>query len=345
MTLYSKPCICNAGPDGIMDFVKTAGVPAFRAKQIADWIYSKRVFDPMQMKNLPLPLREQLQNYFNIQTLEVVDQVSASDGTEKLLLELSDHEKIEAVIIPSYERRTFCLSTQVGCPVQCAFCASGADGLVRDLSAAEIIEQFNVCCERIGRLPDNVVFMGIGEGLLNFDNLVRALDVITGENMFNMAARRITVSTSGWTPGIIRLAEIGRQWNLAVSLHAPDDETRAKLIPGKLRRPLAEILDVCDLYRQKTSRMVTFEYTLLADINDSHAQAEKMAQIAREHHAKVNLIPYNQVTAEFKRPTERAIKDFENILLRHNVQVTVRVEKGAKVSAACGQLRKNAAKK
>ena len=163
--------------------------------------------------------------------------------------------------------------------------------------------------------------------------------------MFNMAARRITVSTSGWTPGIIRLAELGRQWNLAVSLHAPDDETRAKLIPDKLRRPLAEILNACDLYRQKTSRMVTFEYTLLSGINDSPAQAEKMAQIAREHHAKVNLIPYNQVTTKFQRPTERAIKDFENILLRHNVQVTVRVEKGAKVSAACGQLRKNAAKK
>ncbi|MBN2642442.1 MAG: 23S rRNA (adenine(2503)-C(2))-methyltransferase RlmN [Victivallales bacterium] len=345
MTPSSKPCICNAGPDGIMEFIKTAGVPAFRAKQIADWVYSKRVFDPMQMKNLPLSLREQLQDYFNSRILEVVDQISASDGTEKLLLELADHEKIEAVVIPSFERRTFCLSTQVGCPVQCAFCASGADGLVRNLSAAEIIEQFNVCCERIGRLPDNVVFMGIGEGLLNFDNLVRALDVITGENMFNMAARRITVSTSGWTPGIIRLAELGRQWNLAVSLHAPDDETRAKLIPDKLRRPLAEILDACDLYRQKTSRMVTFEYTLLSGINDSPAHAEKMAQIAREHHAKVNLIPYNQVTTNFQRPTDRAIKDFENILLRHHVQVTVRVEKGAKVSAACGQLRKNAAKK
>ena len=327
-------------PDELSTFVKQAGQPAFRAKQTADWIFKKRIVDPSLMKNLPLPLREKLQAEFICQSLHTVDQISAEDETTKLLLELHDGEKIEAVVIPSQERRTFCLSTQVGCPVQCRFCASGADGLVRNLTAGEIVEQFLACCKRIDRLPDNIVFMGIGEGLLNFDNLTKALDIITGPEGFDMAARRITVSTSGWVPGIRKLADIGRQWNLAVSLHAPDDTTRALLIPDKMRYPIAEILDACDYYREKTSRMVTFEYTLIDGINDTPEHAEHMANIAKKRRAKVNLIPYNQVTGEYRRPSDQAIHKFENILLNHRVQVTVRVEKGAKVSAACGQLRK-----
>ncbi len=332
--------ICAAAPEQLADFLKTQGQPAFRAKQILDWVYHKRVFDPAQMKNLPEPLRNALAEHFICNSTRVKDTLTADDGTVKLLLRLHDGETIEAVIIPSPDRHTFCLSTQVGCPVQCHFCASGADGLVRNLTAGEIIEQFNCCCTRLGALPDNIVFMGIGEGLLNFDNLTRALDLICSPEGFGMAARRITVSTSGWVPGIRQLADLERQWTLAVSLHAPDDETRALLIPEKMRFPIEEILAACDYYREKSNRMVTFEYTMIHGVNDSREHAVKMAAIAARHHAKVNIIPYNQTSAQFKRPTDRAIKSFEEELLRRKIQVTVRVEKGAGVAAACGQLRR-----
>lgn len=334
MVENTESFICTVTRRQLDTWMKQQNQPAFRAAQIMDWIYKKRVFAPDQMKNLPAALREALAAGFICNSMKVKETLEAEDGTVKLLLELQDAETIEAVIIPSPDRHTFCLSTQVGCPVKCHFCASGADGLIRNLKAGEIIEQFNSCCTRLGAMPDNLVFMGIGEGLLNFDNLAQALDLICSPEGFGLAARRVTVSTSGWVPGIRRLADLERQWNLAVSLHAPDDATRALLIPEKMRYPIAEILEACDYYRQKSSRMVTFEYTLIHGINDSRDHAVKLASIANRHHAKVNLIPYNQTTANFERPTDRAIKSFENVLLDRNVQVTVRVEKGSKVAAA-----------
>ncbi len=341
MTKNTEIFLCTADKEQLELFLREQNQPAFRAAQIMDWVYHKRVFDPAMMKNLPGPLRLALAENFLCSSMRVKDTLEAEDGTVKLLLGLHDGETIEAVIIPAPGRHTFCLSTQVGCPVQCRFCASGADGLVRNLHAGEIIEQFNCCCSRLGTLPDNIVFMGIGEGLLNFDNLTRALDLICSPDGFGMAARRITVSTSGWVPGIRKLADMERQWTLAVSLHAPDDTTRAQLIPDKMRYPIDEILAACDYYREKSGRMVTFEYTLIHGINDSREHANKLAAIAATHHAKVNIIPYNQTSPEFKRPTDRAIKAFEEVLLNRKIQVTVRVEKGAKVAAACGQLRRD----
>lgn len=322
------------------DFCGEHGYPSFRAKQLLDWIYAKMIFDPALMLNLPLAMRESLSNEFDRGGMTLKAETLASDETRKLLLELRDGERIEAVIIPSPGRKTFCLSTQVGCPVGCRFCASGSGGLVRNLDSGEILEQFNYCCGCIGGLPDNVVFMGIGEGLLNFDNLKEALQFMTGEEYFGLGARRVTVSTSGWVPGIRKLADLERQWNLAVSLHAADDATRALLIPEAMRYPLAEILSACDYYRTKTTRMVTFEYTLLAGINDSRAQAEALAALAREHHAKVNLIPYNQTGMGFRRPERAAVEEFRRILESRGARVTVRVEKGGGSSAACGQLRR-----
>ncbi|MDD3117685.1 MAG: 23S rRNA (adenine(2503)-C(2))-methyltransferase RlmN [Victivallales bacterium] len=343
MTADAKDFICTATRTELEERLRQWHQPAFRATQILDWVYHKRIFVPAAMKNLPASLRETLQENFLCQALRVRETQEADDGTAKLLLELPDHETIEAVIIPSPGRYTFCLSTQVGCPVRCYFCASGADGLVRNLLAGEIVEQFNCCCTKLGKLPDNIVFMGIGEGLMNFDNLTTALDLLCSPDGFGLAARRITVSTSGWVPGIRKLADLERQWNLAVSLHAPDDATRAKLIPEPMRLPMADILAACDYYRQKSGRMVTFEYTLIRGINDSRDQAAKLATIALAHHAKVNLIPYNQTSPQFERPTDRSVRAFEAVLLERKVQVTVRVEKGSKVAAACGQLRRHAA--
>ena len=340
MAANTKPFLATVAKPQLEELLRSLGQPTFRANQILDWVYRKRVFAPERMNNLPAALRTALAENFLGGVLQVKETLEADDGTVKLLLELLDRETIEAVIIPSPGRHTFCLSTQVGCPVRCYFCASGADGLVRNLLAGEIVEQFNCCCTRLGGLPDNIVFMGIGEGLMNFDNLTAALDLLCSPDGFGLAARRITVSTSGWVPGIRRLADLERQWTLAVSLHAPDDITRAKLIPDPMRLPIADILAACDYYREKSGRMVTFEYTLIRGINDSRDQAVKLAAIAAQHHAKVNLIPYNQTSPQFERPTDRTVRAFEAVLLERQIQVTVRVEKGSNVAAACGQLRR-----
>lgn len=337
----SLKALVNTNHAQIAAWLKTLGEPAFRAKQIIEWVFKAYELNPDRMLNLSLKLREELKKNFNCMSSELKEATKASDKTTKLLISLSDGEAIEMVIIPSRDRITFCLSTQVGCPVGCHFCASGEGGLVRNLAAHEIIEQLYHGISYIGegKLPDNIVFMGIGEGLLNFTNLAEALDKITHADYIGMSPRRITISTSAYVPGIYRLIELGKPFILAVSLHAVDDENRAKIIPEKFCYPLAEILQACDDYEAKIGRMVTFEYTLLSGINDSSEDAKKLALIAKKHHAKVNLIPYNESNNEFKRPAKIDILQFSDILEKAGVTVMLRLEKGAKVSAACGQLR------
>ena len=336
----AKPSLAFASMEELSSFLKSVNEPAYRAKQIREWITRRRVTDPEKMTNLSAPLRQKLAEAFQGSCSTVREKFESEDGSCKLLLELVDGESIECAIIPALDGRfTFCLSTQVGCPVRCSFCASGEGGLVRNLTAAEILDEYVKCCEIIGRAPDNVVIMGIGEGLLNFDNLVKALDLICDpENGMALAQRRITISTSGWTPGIRALAKKGRQWNLAVSLHAPDDKTRALLIPSKFRRDIKDILDACKLHREATGRLLTFEYVLLKDINDSREFASRLVTIAREADAKINLIPYNAANGGFERPGRETVKKFETVLKNARVPVTVRVEKGGDSSAACGQL-------
>jgi 23S rRNA (adenine2503-C2)-methyltransferase len=294
------------------------------------------------MKNIPAKLRDELKSSFICASSGMEEVCESPDGTKKLLIKLSDGELIEAVIIPSPDRITFCLSAQVGCPVQCRFCASGMDGLVRNMKAGEIIEQFYHACSVNGDLPDNIVFMGIGEGLLNFDNLLESLNILSAPEKIGMAARRITVSSSGWVPGIKKLAEQERQFNLAVSLHAPDDKLRAQLIPDKFRCPINDIVEACIYYRKKTNRMTTFEYTLLKGINDRPEHAEALAKLALKCRSKVNLIPFNGTSSgkiKYERPSKETVKSFEGILKSRKVSVTVRVEKGSSDNAACGQLR------
>lgn len=340
--IYSapKPSLASASQTELAAFVVAHNQPSFRTQQLIDWVFHKRVLNPRAMKNLPLELRKALENEFCGVSAKVRKIACAGDATEKLLLELHDGNYIEMVIIATPDRKTFCLSTQVGCPVQCFFCASGANGLVRNLAAAELIEQLYDGCERINALPDNIVFMGIGEGLLNFTNLAAAIKIMCNHNLLNISPRRITVSTSGYVPGIMQLAKLALPLNLAVSLHAPNDIVRAKLIPDKLRFPVAEIVKACNAYRKTAGRMITFEYTLIAGINDSPRLAQELAELARKHRVKVNLIPYNPVpSGKFLRPTDDVLKKFVAILLKRGVQVTMRMEKGSSVNAACGQLR------
>ena len=341
-----RPFLAGIAPAQAAEFIAAAGESAYRAKQLYDWVARKWVTDPALMSNLPASLKEKVRASFLCSALKIEQDDASADGSRKLLLSLFDGETVECALIPAQDgRMTFCLSTQVGCPVGCAFCASGSAGFVRNLHAGEIIEEYLLCCRLIGRAPDNVVIMGVGEPLLNYSNLIEALETICNPEGIGLAARRVTISTSGWTPGIRNLAEHGRQWNLAVSLHAPDDKVRALLIPGKYRRDIRDIIAACKLHRQATGRLLTFEYVMLAGINDFPEQAVRLAKLAAEADAKVNLIPYNKANGAFERPSKEVVKKFENNLKAARIPVTVRVEKGFDSSAACGQLRSSAEKR
>lgn len=336
----NKPFLAEATPTELSDFIKRSGESAYRAGQVYLWITKKWVVDPDQMTNLSPAVKSLLKANFITEGVKLLKTSEAPDGSKKFLLELTDQQTIECATIPAEDGRlTFCLSSQVGCPVRCSFCASGADGLVRNLTAGEIIEEFLLLCRTFGKPPDNIVMMGIGEPLLNFDNLVIALETICNPEGIAVAQRRVTISTSGWTPGIRSLTEHGRQWNLAVSLHAGDDKTRAMLIPTKFRRDIRDILTACQAHRERTGRILTIEYVLLESINDSPEHARRLAKIALDARAKVNLIPYNKANGAFERPSRDVIKRFENILKTVHVPVTTRVEKGFDSNAACGQLR------
>ena len=340
-----KDFIALASLERLTAFIEESGENAYRAGQIFSWVAKKWTVDPNSMSNLPAKLKEAIRENFLCDTVKIDAEEQSTEGSRKLLLKLLDGESVECAIIPSPDRSTFCLSTQVGCPVSCAFCASGASGLVRNMQAGEIVEQFLLATRLCNDLPDNVVIMGVGEPLLNYDNLIAALEKICDPEGIALAARRVTISTSGWAPGIKNLAKLGRQWNLAVSLHAPDDKTRAMLIPDKFRRPIKEILDACEAHREATGRMLTFEYVLIRDVNDSTQQAAKLAQIVKDARAKVNLIPYNKASGPFMKPKEDTIKRFENTLKSAGVVVTTRIEKGSGANAACGQLRSSASDK
>ena len=329
-----------ASPGELADFIAGQGESRFRAGQIYQWVTKKWVTDPDDMTNLNGSVKNAIRENFVTDGAVLLKDDMADDGSRKVLLRLTDGETIECATIPAEDGRlTFCLSSQVGCPVRCAFCASGAGGFTRNLEAGEIVEEFLLLCRISGKVPDNVVMMGIGEPLLNYDNLVEALETICNPNGIGIAQRRITISTSGWVPGIRNLAKHGKQWNLAVSMHGPDDKTRALLIPTKFRRDIREILDACREHREATGRLLTFEYVLLAGINDSPLQAQRFARLAGEARAKVNLIPYNKANGAFERPDRDVIKRFENALKTLHIPVTTRVEKGSQKHAACGQLR------
>ena len=336
-----KKHLAAAGPDDLDAFIRDMGEKPFRARQIREWITRRKTVSPDSMTNLPAALRQALAERFLCESVTIRETVGSPDGSGKYLLQLADGETVECASIPAEDGRiTFCLSSQVGCPVGCVFCASGEHGLVRNLSAGEIVEEFFLLCRTAGRMPDNIVMMGVGEPLLNMTNLLQALDIITDPDGVGLAQRRVTVSTSGWTPGIFQLAEHGRQWNLAVSLHAPDDELRARLIPDPFRKTIREILQACKAHRDATGRIPTFEYVLLAGVNDSPKHARALAEIVLLARAKVNLIPYNHVDENGYTTTDyRTAMSLYNKLMSRNVRCTLRQKHGDDIDAACGQLR------
>ena len=327
--------------DELLSLLKSWGQPAFRVKQLRTWLYGPRFAATYEeMTNLPATLREKLAETVAPFALEVVQTVTdPQDGTVKWLSRLLDGNTIETVLIRVPHRTTVCVSTQVGCAVRCVFCASGRYGLVRDLTKAEIIDQVMLACRELGRRVDNVVVMGMGEPLMNLDALVAALDELGSPETIDLGNRHVTISTSGIVPGIRALAELRRPWNLALSLHAVNDEERARIIPTENRFPLEEIFAACEYHRELTNRMLTLEYALIDGRNDSRPTLERLAAIARRLHAKVNLSPCNANASNCKSPSLRRCHEALTFLEQSGVQATLRISHGQGILAACGQLK------
>ncbi len=320
------------------------GLPAWRGDQVWGWLYQRRACSFEAMTDLPKALRRRLQTQLRLFSTQVASRQAASDGTEKLLLQLGDGQRIECVLLRGERRhRTACISTQVGCPVGCAFCASGLDGLARNLSTGEIVEQF-LHLDRLLRPFErlsHVVVMGIGEPLANLDALLPALRRVASDKGLGIGWRRITISTVGLPDGIRRLAASRPACHLAVSLHAPDDELRDRLVPINRRTGIAAVLEAAEDYFRQTGRRVTYEYVLLAGVNDQPAHARKLAALLKGRTALVNLIPYNPVAGlPFRQPAEQAVAEFAEQLRHGGLSVQVRQRKGHQIEAACGQLRR-----
>ena len=354
---------------------KEWGEPAYRVDQVLDWIYRRRATGWDAMTDLPKALREKLATTFSLVALELVRKQGSGDTTQKFLWTLRDGSFIESVLIPANpalygdraDRHTLCVSTQVGCAYGCRFCASGLEGWKRNLGAEEIVDQvlaverwhrsqsseFRVSSFESARTPretrddkpetrliDNLVIMGMGEPLANYENLLKALRILNAPWGGGIGARKITVSTSGLAPQIRKLADEPLQFRLAISLHGATDDVRTQIMPVNRKYPLKDLTDACVYYQERKGRMITLEYILIAGVNDGLDQIKPLAQLAKKLHAKVNLIPYNKVEdLPWERPGEQVQDAFLTALERQGVTATLRREKGHDIDAACGQLR------
>lgn len=313
--------------------------PSYRAAQIFDWIYRKGAASFVAFTDLPKGLRQKLEENFSLRPLVLAEHVTSQDGTEKFLFELADGNFIETVLIPAGKRKTLCLSTQVGCKFACAFCASGLAGFKRNLLPSEILGQILFLRDKLSVHLTNFVFMGMGEPLDNCQNVVKAVRIMNDPKGLGIAARRITISTAGMIPGLKQLKDLRLQVNLSLSLHSLKNELRSKLMPINKKYPLAGLLQAGEDYVRRTGRMMTLEYILLRDINDSSEDARRLAAAAKRLRAKVNLIPYSQVCGLEYEPSPKARAElFLRWLEEKGVSATLRLSKGADIQAACGQL-------
>lgn len=327
-------------PDEWKPLLVERGLRPFRADQILHALYRDFIRDWDAATTLPKDLRETLKEVAPLTKTEILDVAESSDGTKKLLVGFADGASVETVLIPATGRFTQCLSTQVGCAMGCAFCASGSRGIRRSLSADEIVAEY-LLARTFGEIT-NIVVMGMGEPFMNYDETLRALKLINAGKGPNLGARHITISTCGVVPGFARLADEGIQFELSVSLHAPNDEIRDRLMPVNRRWPIDELLAACADYTRRTKRIITFEYTVIAGINDSRACAEELArQVKRVPMAKVNLIPLSPVDhrPDFRTPDEKTLLMFLDVLMKNRVQTMLRRSRGKDANAACGQLK------
>lgn len=327
-------------PDEWKSVLTERALRPFRADQILQSLYRDYIDDWDLATTLPKDLRETLKAEFPITRAEVLDVSESHDGTKKLLVGFEDGNSVETVLIPATGRFTQCISTQVGCAMGCAFCASGSQGIVRSLSSDEIVAQY-MLGRRFGEIT-NIVVMGMGEPFMNYDETMRALKLINAGKGPNLGARHITISTCGVVPGFERLRSEGIQFELSVSLHAPNDALRNELMPVNRRWPIEELVRACSEYTASTKRIITFEYTIIKGVNDSRASAEELARLVRRvPMAKVNLIPLSPVAhrPDFRTPDESTMMMFLDVLMKNRIQTMLRRSRGKDADAACGQLR------
>jgi 23S rRNA (adenine2503-C2)-methyltransferase len=321
--------------------LEARGAQRFHARQLYRWIHRRGVTDFDRMTDLSRSLRTQLHDTFTVVSPRVVGDEQSVDGTRKFVLRLADQRQIEAVFIPDTPSMTFCLSTQVGCAMACGFCLTGKMGLVRNLTAGEIAGQVRVLAQatQLQDVPFNIVLMGMGEPLHNYDNTMKALRMLNAEQGLAVSPRRITLSTVGIVPGLDRLAREPLMPNLAISLHATTDEQRTALVPPNRKYPLADILEACRRFPLKRRSRITFEYVLLDGVNDSPADARRLVTLLSDIKAKVNLIPLNPAPGiPFRRPSDERVDRFAQILADRYITVSVRKSRGQDIRAACGQL-------
>ncbi len=327
--------------DEFVHYLQEKGEKPYRAQQIFDWIYKKGVENFEQMKNIPQPLRERLAADFNFWEQSIIKEAESSDHTRKFLFDLHDRERIETVLIPTEARTTVCVSTQAGCKFGCRFCASGIGGWNRNLSCGEIVSQILYAKQKAQDVPlSNIVFMGVGEPLDNYDNLLKAIRLVNSSEGMNFAARRITISTCGVVPQIEKLAKEGMQIELAVSLHGSSNDSRNVLMPVNKKYPVKDLIAACRQYSRVTKRQITFEYIMIKDVTCTPQAAEELGKLLKGMLCKVNLIPYNKVE-EFKHetPSKKDMYAFRDRLVELRVHATIRTPRGPDVAAACGQLR------
>jgi 23S rRNA (adenine2503-C2)-methyltransferase len=321
--------------------LEARGVERFHARQLYRWIYKRAVTDFDRMTDLSRSLRERLAEEFTLTTLAVAGDDRSVDGTRKFVLQLGDGRRIESVFIPDTPSMTFCISTQVGCAMACGFCLTGKMGLVRNLTAGEMAGQVRVLANATGMLdhPFNIVLMGMGEPLHNYDNTMKALRMLHSEHGLAVSPRRVTLSTVGIVPGLERLAREPLMPNLAISLHATTDERRTELVPPNRKYPLAEILETCRRFPLKKRSRITFEYVMLDGVNDTPEDARRLAKLLAGIKSKVNLIPLNPAPGiPYDRPSDERVDRFAQILADRHITVSVRKSRGRDIRAACGQL-------
>jgi 23S rRNA (adenine2503-C2)-methyltransferase len=341
--MQALPHLLNSVDAQLAQWLKERNQGTYRLGQVRKWLFERRATEFGQMTDLPQALRDELARGFTLWTTQIARHTQADDGTEKLLLTLADGGQIECVLLRDEVRRTICISTQVGCGMGCVFCASGLDGLMRNLTTGEIVEQMLRLQLLLGpeeRLS-HIVVMGMGEPLANLDALLPALEEASRADGLGISARRITISTVGLPKAMRRLTDMNSRYRLAVSLHAPNDELRHRIVPISEKIPLQEILDEADRYFDQSGRQLTFEYVLLADLNDSQAHAAELANVLGDRTALLNVIPYNPVAGlPYGTPSQAAQRTFRKTLEDRGIAVKFRHRKGDAIDAACGQLRR-----
>lgn len=324
---------------------KKRGVKPFRALQVFDWIFKKHIFDFSKMLNLPKDFRDMLKKEYVIGLPELSNkQISSVDGTKKYLWNLNDGEKIESVLLLHKDRNTACISTQVGCSLKCSFCATGKSGFSRNLKVSEIVGQVLAMSVEHGERIGNIVYMGMGEPFLNYDNLKKSIQILNSNEAFDISKRRISVSTAGIIPGILKMAEDFPEVVLSVSLHAPNNRVRERLMPISQTYPFQQLIHTIKRYNEITGKRVTIEYLLIKEVNDSLEDAVLLTKALKDLKVNLNLIPVNPVNPDFERPSFRHIAAFKEIIEKSGVDTVIRQEKGTDIAGACGQLKSQSIK-